>query len=148
MPDVDISPYLERCGHFLSSNQLSLIPCLVDCIFNASQVLTAKQLNPDNARNMTEILLRAHPDFVDVSVAALLNCSANRKQWEKFQKRRFFGNYKCTLLPLYLRMCAVDYIYVNCPSSSWKSSKACEEAREHKLNCKCDFTGNLCRPRY
>ncbi|XP_023172821.2 uncharacterized protein LOC111600773 [Drosophila hydei] len=147
IPDVNFEPYRQSCGHFLNNSQSSLIPCLVDCIFNASHVLIGNQMNADNARKMTEQLMSANPDFVDISVTALLNCSANKEQWEKFHKRRFFGNYKCSLLPLYLRTCAVEIAFVNCPTSSWKGGKACEEAREYKLNCKCDLSGRVCSAR-
>ncbi|XP_030561589.1 uncharacterized protein LOC115763249 [Drosophila novamexicana] len=143
-PSLNFEAFRQSCGRFMADNRKSMSPCLYDCIFNVSQTLTGMQLNVDNAHRLTERLLGTNKEFVDIYATALENCAANESEMLKYKKRRFYGTDNCTLLPLYLGICAAEYVFVHCPSASWTRSRICEEALEYKNTCQCDISGRFC----
>ncbi|KAH8261469.1 hypothetical protein KR044_009607, partial [Drosophila immigrans] len=118
--------------------------CLHECLYNTAQVLNGSELNVENASKMLHQIMNSSKEIIDVYARSMKNCSEHADRLMGRMKKKTFGKEKCSMLPVFISVCAVDNMLVHCPAYSWRSSRLCEEGRDFMLKCKCDEQQSVC----
>ncbi|KAH8261470.1 hypothetical protein KR044_009608, partial [Drosophila immigrans] len=142
-PILNFDAFRPSCGKYLQEGKPKISPCLYECIFNSCNVLDGLELNVESGRKILQDMLGSNKEFLDVYVSSLQNCTAKAEMLMKRARRNLRRN-NCSTLPVLLSWCTIENAFVHCPSTSWRSSQSCEEARDFMVNCKCDEDQSVC----
>ncbi|XP_034655043.1 uncharacterized protein LOC117892731 [Drosophila subobscura] len=136
IPTFHFEAFRKQCGKYMPDGGPRVSPCLYECIFNATGILRASEVNVANARNMLQRLLGNNQDFLDVYLEGMLQCSGPVEAMVRARRPRPSSAVaKCSPVPLYYGICITRYVFSYCPSSSWSDTEQCETARLQNLNC-------------
>ncbi|KAH8370561.1 hypothetical protein KR093_004051, partial [Drosophila rubida] len=142
-PNLNFDAFRPSCGKYMPEGKPKMSPCLYECIFNTNNMMNGLELNVENASKVLQQMLGSNKQFLDVYVESMQNCTANAESLMKRMRRNLRRN-NCSTMPIFLSYCTIENIFAHCPSTSWRSSPVCEEARDFVVNCKCDANQSVC----